>query len=244
MRAMCLLVPHGPEPLSLSGAVEVAPVRLGARDLVDRGPRSSWLPWCTRRMGAGLRSICSIRSASSPACSGWIASCGQTARSASVSARSDMREGTDESPDGEAAGGVLVEVEGGRAVGTRVAAVDPLGEALGDVAVGSRQCSRGGGVAHTRSGTASPPGRGAARGASPRTEARRWRGPSEHRRGTLVTIRKGVDHARGVRRLPSSRPTTWSCSTWTAWSTSGGRPSTGSPRRSTACASPAATSRS
>jgi hypothetical protein len=103
-------------------------------------------------MGAGLRSICSIRSASSPACSGWIASCGPDRAVGQRVGPLGHAQGADESPDGEAAGGVLVEVEGGCPVSTRVATVDPLGEALGDVAVGSRQCSRGGGVAHAGRG--------------------------------------------------------------------------------------------
>ena len=146
-----LLVPHGPEPLALSGPVEVAPVRLGARDLVDEVPELL-AAVVHQEDGCGVEVHLQH-----PV--GQLAGLLRVDRLVRPDRAVGQRVGTlghaqgaDESPDGEAAGGVLVEVERGCAVSTRVAAVDPLGEALGDVAVGSRQCSRGGGVAHAGRG--------------------------------------------------------------------------------------------
>ena len=155
-----------------------------------------------------------------------------------------MPERADEPADGESAGGVLVDVERRRRVGDGPSLLDPASSG------GRRRRDRvARALARTQDrrrgpGPASRPGRAAARGASRRTAARPRRSPSEHRRGTLVTVRRGVEHARGVDELRSWRRTTWSCSTWTAWSTSEATRSTAWPSRIERVREPGATSRS
>ena len=58
-------------------------------------------------------------------------------------------EDSDQAADREPTDGVLVEVEGGRAVLRGPALPDPVMQPPGDVTVGSRQCTRGGRIAHS-----------------------------------------------------------------------------------------------
>ena len=83
-------VPDRPDPVPLLVAVHEVVDRRLAR---SRGARSRGSPagarW-TRRIGAGLRASSVIRSASSSAWTGWIPSCGRTARSSGPLARCEM----------------------------------------------------------------------------------------------------------------------------------------------------------
>ena len=188
----------GPDALALTGAVEVAPVRVAPPTTDVTISRSCGRPWWTSRIGAGLRSICSIRSASSPACSGWIASCGHTARSVEGLGATRHRQ---RARRGRVRSGRRPCTRGGRSRVRCRRWRDPARSTAPD---GSRRRDR---VAPALGPTrdprparapASPHGRAGAREAPRRTAARRWRVPSEHRRGTLVTARRGVQHARGV----------------------------------------------
>ena len=114
MRVDGLLVPHGPEPLALPGAVEVAPVRLGARDLVDEVAEllaavvhqedGSGVEVHLQHPLGQLAGLLGVDRLVRPhgAVGQRVGTLGHA-------------EGADEAADGEAGGGVLVEVEGGRA---------------------------------------------------------------------------------------------------------------------------------
>ena len=140
--------------------------------------------------------ISNIRSASSSAWAGWMASCGQTARSARVSARGTCRahrraRGWSGRPRCTRAGRWPARCRRSHDP------AHPPGQARRDVAIGSRQRSSGCRIARRAWEPASPPGTGGARGASPRTEARLRRSPSEHRRGRWPLSGEGGG-ARGV----------------------------------------------
>ena len=111
MRASMLGVADRPDAVPLPGAVEVAPVGLGAasRSATQLAQLGGAVVHEQDRRGVELHLV--IRSASSPACAGWMPSWGSTARSARSRGAPRHVEGADQAADGEPAGGVLVQVE-------------------------------------------------------------------------------------------------------------------------------------
>ena len=86
-RGEVLRVGDRPQPVLLAGPVGVGVRRRGLEQRVHEVADVAEVPCCTSRIGAGFICISSIRSASSSACTGWMPSCGWTARSSGRVAR-------------------------------------------------------------------------------------------------------------------------------------------------------------
>ena len=212
-----------PDPVPLVGAVDVLVVREAARACGRRARGPAAGPRWTSRMGAGFSSHVLIRSARSPTCSGWMPSCGMTARSPSEAARCAMSSAPTRPRTVRPRGGVLVHVDGRLGVPEQLSGLAPALQA-------ARR--RRGRVARTgepwpgrRSGRASAASRGraaASAAAPPRVGRPPGSSPSEHRRGS-TSVADGR-HAGGLRGAVGRRPTTSRCSISTGSSTSVARP--------------------